>query len=292
MPDAHPKIPATPADFERMNGEWIEPYNPETAPAGLQYALYDTKARGPGTQGNYWYALPDGYEDDANKSKTYPTLIWLHGGTAQGSQGAPAVDLYRTAMAAGLMPPTIIILPQALPVGWYINSIDGKFPIEDIMIYDLIPHLDATFRTNGVRGLEGFSMGGYGAAHLGLKFSELFAGVSSIGPAILPSLANEPRERVWDTFRGDQSYYDQNHPTFLLKEKADVLRNSGLRLRLLSGGDDTRLAEAIEVLSKLMDEVGVQHYRRDIAGAGHDFELILNGLGSDAAGFWKDAFSR
>lgn len=49
-----------------------------------------------------------------------------------------------------------------------------QFPIEDVIIKDFVPHVDATFRTNGQHGLEGFSMGGYGSAHLGLKFSNLF----------------------------------------------------------------------------------------------------------------------
>lgn len=49
-----------------------------------------------------------------------------------------------------------------------------QFPIEDVIIKDFVPHVDATFRTNGQHGLEGFPMGGYGSAHLGLKFSNLF----------------------------------------------------------------------------------------------------------------------
>lgn len=159
------------------------------------------------------------------------------------------------------------------------------------MIKDFIPHVDKTFRTNGKRGTEGFSMGGYGAAHLEFKFSELFSGISSIAPAILPSLADEPEERVVDTFRGDQSYYDLNHPGFLIKEKKDILRTSGVLVRLLSGADDFRLTKAIDNMSVLMDEAGVKHYKGDIPGAGYEYGLILNGLGDEACNFWKDAFA-
>jgi hypothetical protein len=39
---------------------------------------------------------------------------------------------------AGLVPETIVVLPQALPVGSYVNSKDGKHPIEDVLVKDLI----------------------------------------------------------------------------------------------------------------------------------------------------------
>ncbi|KAJ5621332.1 hypothetical protein N7528_006115 [Penicillium herquei] len=282
-----PYLP-TPEELDRMNNEWVEPYDPENAPKNIEYGIYETTVRGQGTQGSYWYHLPPGY--NTNTTQTYPVLVWLHGGMSRASQGAGAVEMYRAAMDAGKMPPTIIVLPQALPVGWYLNSIDGKFPIEDVVIQNFIPHIDSTFRTNGKRGIEGFSMGGYGAAHLGFRYSELFHGVSPIAPAILPSLDNEPKERVWDTFRGDQGYYDLNHPAQLLREKKEQLKSATIRVRLLSGGDDTRLTEAIQLLSELMADAGVEHYRKDVLGAGHEYDLILQGLGDDAYGFWKDAF--
>ncbi|OJJ45900.1 hypothetical protein ASPZODRAFT_17333 [Penicilliopsis zonata CBS 506.65] len=281
-----PYLPTT-EELDAMNNEWVEPNT--TAYEGMTYALYDQPVRGEDKQGSYWYSLPEGYETDT--AKRYPVLVWLHGGMSRGSQAATAVKMYREAMAKGTMPPTILVAPQGLPVGWYINSIDHKFPVEDVLIKDLLPHLDATFRTNGKRGIEGFSMGGYGAAHLGIRYNSLFRGVSSIAPAVLPSLANEPKERVWDTFRGDQSYYDKEHPLFLLREKSEELRTATIRVRLLSGGDDTRLTEAIAKMSAVMNELGVVHYRKDIAGAGHEYDQILEGLADDAFTFWNDAFA-
>jgi len=115
--------------------------------------------------------------------------------------------------------------------------------------------------------------------------------MSPIAPAILPSLAQEHKERVWDTFRGDRSYYDLNHSAFLPKEIKDIFRTSVVLVRLLSGGDDTRLTEAIEKMSTLMDEANVRHYRKDVQGADHDYGLILQGLGDEAYMFWRDAFA-
>ncbi|CAK7233214.1 hypothetical protein SCUCBS95973_008520 [Sporothrix curviconia] len=295
-----PPFTPSPEHLAKLNLEWVEPYDADTAPANLTFATYETKVRGAGTQGSYWYRLPPGYSEAKNASSKYPVLYWLHGGMAYASQGAKAVALYTAAMEAGQMPPTILVLPQGLPVGWYLNSIDGTYPIEDVLIRDLLPHVDSVFRTSGVRGIEGFSMGGYGALHLGLRYHSLFlgGGISAIAPAILASLANEPKVRIWDTFRGSQAYYDENHPVTLVTTKAAELRaaatssSGGLRLRLLSGGDDLRLTDAIARLSSVLDEVGVPHERQDVAGAGHEYDLILAGLGDNAAGFWSRAFGQ
>ena len=42
-------------------------------------------------------------------------------------------------------------------------------------------------------------MGGCGALHPGMKHPELFGTISSVVPAILPDLEDEPRERTFDT---------------------------------------------------------------------------------------------
>lgn len=53
---------------------------------------------------------------------------------------------------AGRKKPVIIVCPQALPIGWYINAnmTDAKVtsgPIEDVMIKDLITFIDSHYRT-------------------------------------------------------------------------------------------------------------------------------------------------
>ncbi|KAJ5707342.1 hypothetical protein N7488_007143 [Penicillium malachiteum] len=271
-----PYLP-TPEELDRMNNEWVEPYDPENAPKNIEYGIYETTVRGQGTQGSYWYRLPPDY--NTNTTQTYPVLVWLHGGMSRASQGAGSC--------------------RDVPGGNGRSAASGL--VLELDRWEIPDRGCGGFRTsfristppsvpNGKRGIEGFSMGGYGAAHLGFRYSELFHGVSPIAPAILPSLDNEPKERVWDTFRGDQGYYDLNHPAQLLREKKEQLKSATIRVRLLSGGDDTRLTEAIQLLSELMAEAGVEHYRKDVLGAGHEYDLILQGLGDDAYGFWKHAF--
>lgn len=99
-------------------------------------------------------------------------IYWLHGGNGSSRQGAWAAEQIDRGVKSGLMPETIVVLVQGLPIGWYVNSKDGKRPVENVIIKDLIPHIEATYRTinrREARGIEGMSMGGYGALHLGLK---------------------------------------------------------------------------------------------------------------------------
>ena len=123
---------------------WIDPN--ATPLAGTLYKLYDTPARSAGTQGSYLICLPPGYHTEI--ARCYPVIYWLHGGFGSQTEAANiAVPHFAAAMRSGKLPETILVIPQALPGGWYVNSKDGACPIEDVLIRDLIPHIDATYRT-------------------------------------------------------------------------------------------------------------------------------------------------
>ncbi len=67
-----------------------------------------------------------------------------------------------------------------------------------MVIKDLIPHIDATYRTiprREARVLEGLSMGGYGAFHLGFKYPEMFGMISGMCNGIN---ASGRTFRVWN----------------------------------------------------------------------------------------------
>ena len=53
--------------------------------------------------------------------------------------------------------------------------------METIILKELVPHIDETYRTLASRQgrlIEGFSMGGYGAARLAFKHHEIFGAAS------------------------------------------------------------------------------------------------------------------
>ena len=236
--------------------------------------------------------LPPSYE--TLKTRRYPVLYWLHGGFGNAREGVWAVEQMDRGMKAHLMPEAIVVLAQALPVGWYVNSKDGKRPVEDVIIRDLIPHIDATYRTINKRegrGIEGMSMGGYGALHLGMKYPDLFGAISSVAPSILRNMSDEPKERTFDTFGDDQAYYDANHPWSLAQTNVSDLR-LGTAIRIFTGDQDARLRSTLLAFHEHLTKLEIPHQFTEVPGTGHLYQAIIAGLGNEAFTFWQQAFGR
>jgi enterochelin esterase-like enzyme/lysophospholipase L1-like esterase len=285
----HAPPPTGDPSAAELSEQWVDPVT--DAPPGTTYRLFETASRGKGTKGSYLIYLPPSYETET--ARRYPVVYWLHGGFGNARQGAWAVQHLDEGIRAGRVPETIVVLPQALPVGWYVNSKDGRRPIEDVFIKDLVPHVDATWRTlarRESRGIEGMSMGGYGALHLGMKYPSLFGAISAVAPSILRDLKDEPKERTFDTFGDDEAYYDANGPWALARENAAALRRGGA-IRLLAGDRDARLRATLVDFHELLTQLGIPHQFSEVKGAGHVYEDIVGGLGDEGFAFWRRAFS-
>ncbi len=283
-----PLIPS-PELITKMVDEWVDPVT--DTPPGTSYCLYPTPSRGANTQGSYLIYLPDTYEQ--NPDKRFPVLYWLHGGFGNARQGAWAVHHLDAVIKKGAMPELIIVLVQALPVGWYVDSKDGRLPIEQVIIKDLIPHIDNTYRTiaqKGGRGIEGHSMGGFGALHLGLKFPHLFGAISAVAPSILRNLSDEPLFRTQYTFDNDQSYYEQVGPWNLAKVYANQLHAENTNLRIRSGADDSNLLPTLHEYHQWLEESHIRHLFVEVKDAGHDYQDILEKYGGENFNFWTNAF--
>ncbi len=251
---------------------YAQPSRPESAPEG-SYRLY----------------LPDAYQ--SQPATRFPVLYWLHGGFGTSRQGLPVIERIHAAMQANEIPPMIVVMPQALPIGWYIDSKDGSRPIEQVMVNDLIDHVDATYRTVASaqgRWIEGFSMGGYGALHLGLKYPRRFSRISALGPAILRDMASEPEERVANTFFGDPEYYRAVSPWTLALANAPEIR-SRCRVRLVCGTRDTRLTSVVREFGELLTGLAIDHVLHEVADAGHEIEEVMDILGTPYFDFWHGA---
>ncbi len=151
-------------------------------------------------------------------------------------------------------PAMIIVFPHGHAHGMWIDSKDGAMPMETILMTELIPHVDATFRTLASRKgrlIEGFSMGGYGAGRLGLKYAGHILAFSMMGagPLQYPDfLANDPnlnplraRRAIFSTVFGDDpKYYQAHSPWRLAQERVDALADT-LCMRIIIGEEDSML---------------------------------------------------
>jgi|SRR5581483_1624988 len=131
--------------------------------------------------------LPPGYDPACH----YPAMLWLHGiAEDEGTFLLDGLRDFDAAMAAGCLPPMIIVMPDASWTGrprllgprpLYLNSRLG--PWEDYIIHDIWPFALSHYPIRPEREahvIAGFSGGGSGAYRLALKYPEQFGIVFGI----------------------------------------------------------------------------------------------------------------
>jgi endo-1,4-beta-xylanase len=163
-------------------------------------------------------------------------------------------------------------------------------PVEDVIIKDLIPHIDATYRTiklRDARGIDGMSMGGYGSFHLGFKYPELVGVVSSIAPSIT-TFEMERKEILAPTFEDDTAYFYANSPSVLIQNNAGYIRKN-TTIRLLVGDQDF-LYDLIQKFHQQLNDLHINHQYAIAKGADHDYKEVISKLDFDSFTFWATAF--
>lgn len=144
----------------------------------------------------YRVMLPVGYATD---SRRYPVLYLLHGLTGDENDWWTRTRLSEYAARYHL-----IIITPGVGDSWYANSAsDPQARYEDVIIKDLIPYVDAHYRTVAKRegrAIAGLSMGGLGAIKFALRYPQLFSFAGSFsgafGVPMLASLGKKPSGRI------------------------------------------------------------------------------------------------
>jgi len=134
--------------------------------------------------------LPPSYAD--NPTKTYPVVFMLHGFTGNSMMWLNTSSFYSPNVAqrfenliaegkSGEMLLVFVDGYNGMVGSQYLNSTaTGRY--EDYIIQDLVPYIDAKFRTQGRRegrAVAGKSSGGYGAVRLAMRHPETFGAFAS-----------------------------------------------------------------------------------------------------------------
>ena len=129
---------------------------------------------------------PPGYTTET--SREYPVVISLHG---IGGTSSQRVNLYGptldTRINNGEILPMIWIFPDGQTNSFYGDAFDGHKQVYSQIINEELPYVDANYRTiadRDHRALEGFSMGGFGAAMYAAKRTDLFSAIVEYGGAL------------------------------------------------------------------------------------------------------------
>jgi endo-1,4-beta-xylanase len=248
---------------------------------GTLYKLYPTPSRGPKTHASYRIYLPPGYS--TNGTRRYPVIYFLHGRSVDSKRPITAGYIARidAAIRSGVMPPAIVVLVQGLNTGWYVDAQDGQHPMESVLVKDLIAHIDATYRTIATRegrAIEGHSMGGYGALHIGFKYPDLFAAVTGNSPALL--------ENVTDGV-GDQPFWASQMPLALATKNADKVRRQSIRV--ICGTADNLFAGAKSLHDELV-KLNIPHEFLPVPESPHNHDQLLQYEKFDTMEFYGKVF--
>jgi acetyl esterase/lipase len=273
---------------------WQDPFTDEIG--GLPYKTYPQPSRGPKMQGSYRLYLPPDYE--ANAGRRFPVIYWLHGASGDSRQAinhgwAPRLD---AAIRNGIAPPIIAILVESPNLSGYVDSKDGKIPVETVIVKDLIAHVDSTYRTIATRegrAIDGQSMGGAGSLRIGFHHPELFGTVSSTAAGIVDSsqqarnAANNERFRIM--YSGDMDYYQSSTAWAIVETNADKIRGR-TNIRMIVGDNDGLMARN-QWFHELLTRLKIQHEFVISKGAIHNLREELSRLDSNPFEFYARAFA-
>ncbi len=264
---------------------------------GTLYKTYPTPVRGPGTIASYRIYLPPDYA--ASGTRRYPVIYFMHGSLVDSKRPIVAGYVARVdaAIRSGVMPPTIVVMPQGLNQNRWIDSRDGSKPMESIIIKDLIPHIDATYRTisrREGRAIEGHSMGGFGALHTGFNNPDLFAAVTGNAPGgvtfdITPPEAGSGRIDAFTIVYGsDRAYFEAMQPTTLAAKNLAKVRQQAVRV--ICGTEDGLFPGAKFVHDELT-KLGVTHEWLPVPGSPHNHDQLLQYQTFDTMAFYGKVFA-
>ena len=196
----------------------------------------------------YCVLLPPSYDND--RTRRYPVLYFLHG-LGQNEQAmidSGGFNLTQDLWEQMQLGEFLIVAPDG-DRSFFINSRDGKRPYEDFLVQEMLPYIDAHYRTKEGRhnrGIAGVSMGGYGTLHLALRHSDLFGSVSANSAALIakppedrgdPESATAISRALGGAFGTpfDRAFWDRNSPFTLVRESPPP---AGLQIYFDCGTED------------------------------------------------------
>lgn len=270
-------------------------------PAGKVIEQRTVKSNILGRQVKYTVYLPADYD---YAERTYPVVYLLHGYTDDNTGWLQFGEINRyadQAIAAGIIPPMIIIMPNA-DSSWYINSYDGKERYEDFFVKEFMPSVEKIYHIKAekkYRAVAGLSMGGYGTMIFALKYPDLFAAAAPLSAAVfdddaLTSMQTKNYEITFGQLYGrglqgkdrlNKAWYDNSILKIVDTKSADDLK----KVRYwIDCGDDDFLTKGNSLLHILLVDKKVPHEYRVRDGA-HNWTYWRTGI-TDALQFIGDSF--
>ncbi|RKN84066.1 alpha/beta hydrolase [Paenibacillus ginsengarvi] len=241
--------------------------------------------------------LPPSYEQS---ERAYPVIYLLHGmygcESSWLTKGGAEQTIERM-IAAGELRESIVVLPSDGGYGhgtFYIDWYDGTGNYEQYMMYDLVPYIDANYRTmadKSYRCIGGLSMGGFGAFMLALRHPDTFGAAVSLSGA-LGSVGQLPYTEFtrsgWARMTGPQQGDHAKKYDLALLSQARASVEGRPALYFDCGKDDSLFPLNI-AFKRHLDETGYAHEFAEFEGT-HNWEYWTQHL-ADALLFFEREMS-
>jgi len=143
-----------------------------------------------GIEESYRVYLPPGYDES---DRRYPALYLLHGWPPEAADwdSLGVTQIADAGIVNGTLPPFIIVIPRGSEA-LYVNTSGGDRSFEGQVLKDLVPHIDATYRTWPAwegRAIGGISRGGVWSLEIAFRNPGFFSVVGAHSPALSMNLA-------------------------------------------------------------------------------------------------------
>jgi enterochelin esterase-like enzyme len=214
------------------------------------------------------------------KNAAIPSYNHLHGAKRQ----RDAQRVFRQRAARGhpreancRQMPEIMVFPNGGRATMYQDSGDGRFMAETMMIKELIPHIDATYRTiadRKARCIEGFSMGGRGSTNLAMKYPQLFR--LALQPKRQRLSRLRSREAPERLSRRRSAAPEGQRRLLNLTKNLDFIK-ANMRIQVACGTADPDHLKTVREYHAALTAAGMPHSYFEVEGLDHNQKKMIDG---------------
>jgi endo-1,4-beta-xylanase len=170
-----------------------------------------------------------------------------------------------------------MVFPNGGRSTMYQDSGDGRFMAETMMVHELIPHIDATYRTladRKARCIEGFSMGGRGSTNLAMKHPQMFGSLFNQSGNVYHV---SDSSKLPNAYLGDDPERLRANDAFLnLKKNLDFIK-ANLRIQVACGTADPEHLVSVREFHQALTEAGMPHSYFEVEGLDHNQKKMIDG---------------
>jgi len=260
---------------------------PADVPAGVRHGTFRSSRHG--TEIGYCVYLPPGYE---TSSLRYPVVYYLHGGRpGSETKSIGMARFVEKAIRSGEAPPMIYVFNNGGEVSHYDYPQAVSYG-ETALVRELIPHVDATYRTiarREGRGIEGFSQGGRGTARIVFRYPELFVSAAPMGGGHQHEKHIREHNGKED---GEPGYvFPAKHNTYDLASAYAAKPVRPLHILVAVGTKDFNYEANLEWMRHL-DSLSIPYRKIIVPDVPHNAALVYEKIGSEAIRFHAGNFKR